>query len=109
MSLDVFRDLDIFIGMFGRHFSEHHPILTLHVPGVASFIPLFLYTFTLYLLTAKEFVTSLPVSYQNIAKYLLLAFIPAIIAMNELSSFIGITYRKLASNICNTHTKVVHF
>ena len=109
MSLDVFRDLDIFIGMFGRHFSEHHPILTLHVPGVASFIPLFLYTFTLYLLTAKEFVPSLPVSYQNIAKYVLLAFIPLIIAMNELSSFIGITYRKPASTVCGTQTKVVEF
>lgn len=62
--------------------------------GVASFIPLFLYTFALYLLTATELVPSLPTRFQSIAKYVLLAFIPLIILLNELGSFIGITYRE---------------
>ena len=62
--------------------------------GVASFIPLFLYTLSLYLLTTAELIPSLPVRLQNITKYVLLAFIPLIIALNELGSFIGITYRE---------------
>ncbi|KAI1792807.1 hypothetical protein LXA43DRAFT_317147 [Ganoderma leucocontextum] len=75
MSLDSFKALDIII-------------------GVASFIPLFLYTFSLYLLTTAELIPSLPVRFQNITKYVLLAFIPLIVVLNELGSFIGITYRQ---------------
>ncbi|KAM5545962.1 hypothetical protein V8D89_000088 [Ganoderma adspersum] len=74
-SLDSFKALDIII-------------------GVASFIPLFLYTFSLYLLTTAELIPSLPVRFQNITKYVLLAFIPLIVVLNELGSFIGITYRQ---------------
>ncbi|PIL28974.1 hypothetical protein GSI_09021 [Ganoderma sinense ZZ0214-1] len=74
-SLDSFKALDIII-------------------GVASFIPLFLYTFSLYLLTTAELIPSLPVRFQNITKYALLAFIPLIVVLNELGSFIGITYRQ---------------
>ncbi|TFK81845.1 hypothetical protein K466DRAFT_590986 [Polyporus arcularius HHB13444] len=73
-SLDSFRSLDIIV-------------------GVASFIPLFLYTFALYLLTTTELIPALPARFQNLARYVLLAFIPLIILMNELGSFIGITYR----------------
>ncbi|KAI0719824.1 hypothetical protein C8T65DRAFT_34918 [Cerioporus squamosus] len=73
-SLDSFRSLDIIV-------------------GVASFIPLFLYTFALYLLTTTDLIPALPVRFQNLAKYVLIAFIPLIILMNELGSFIGITYR----------------
>ncbi len=64
--------------------------------GVASFIPLFLYTFALYLLTTTELIPALPTRFQNLARYVLLAFIPLIILMNELGSFIGITYREFA-------------
>ncbi len=63
--------------------------------GVGSFITLFLYTFALYLLTTAELVPSLPVRFQNIAKYVLIAFIPLIVILNELASFVGITYREL--------------
>ncbi|KAI9056412.1 hypothetical protein FKP32DRAFT_1586196 [Trametes sanguinea] len=73
-SLDSFRSLDIAI-------------------GVGSFIPLFLYTFALYLLTTTELVPSLPVALQRITKYVLLSFIPLIILFNELGSFVGISYR----------------
>ncbi|RPD75995.1 hypothetical protein L226DRAFT_570212 [Lentinus tigrinus ALCF2SS1-7] len=73
-SLDSFKSLDIII-------------------GVASFIPLFLYTFALYLLTTTELIPALPVRFQTLAKYVLFAFIPLIILMNELGSFVGITYR----------------
>ncbi|KAI0643804.1 hypothetical protein C8Q79DRAFT_155326 [Trametes meyenii] len=73
-SLDSFKSLDVFI-------------------GVGSFIPLFLYTLFLYLLTSTELVPSLPVRFQQLAKYVLLAFIPLIIVLNELGSFIGISYR----------------
>ncbi|KAL1948544.1 hypothetical protein VTO73DRAFT_12619 [Trametes versicolor] len=73
-SLDAFRTLDIFI-------------------GVTSLFPLFLYTLSLYLLTSTELVPSLPVRFQSIAKYVLLAFIPCILVLNEVGSFIGISYR----------------
>ncbi|KAI0708624.1 hypothetical protein C8Q76DRAFT_123184 [Earliella scabrosa] len=73
-SIDTFKSLDILI-------------------GVASVIPLFLYTFALYLLTATELVPSLPLRFQNITKYVLLAFIPLILILNEAGSFVGITYR----------------
>ncbi|KAI0767493.1 hypothetical protein C8Q74DRAFT_961454 [Fomes fomentarius] len=78
-SLDLFRSLDIVI-------------------GVGSFITLFLYTFALYLLTTAELVPSLPVRFQNIAKYVLIAFIPLIVIWNELASFVGITYRIFPGN-----------
>ncbi|KAI0327520.1 hypothetical protein GY45DRAFT_1327525 [Cubamyces sp. BRFM 1775] len=77
-SLDSFRSLDIVI-------------------GAGSFIPLFLYTFFLYLLTTTELVPSLSVRLQRIAKYTLLAFIPIILLLNELGSFIGITYRSFVA------------
>ncbi|KAI0372424.1 hypothetical protein BV20DRAFT_70428 [Pilatotrama ljubarskyi] len=73
-SLDSFRSLDIVI-------------------GAGSFIPLFLYTFSLYLLTSLELVPSLPVRFQTLSKYVLIAFIPVILILNELGSFVGITYQ----------------
>ncbi|KAH9928006.1 uncharacterized protein BXZ73DRAFT_48551 [Epithele typhae] len=73
-SLESFKALDIII-------------------GVASLLPLFLYTFSLYLLSAGQLIPSLPARFQSLAKYVLLAFIPLILIMNELGSFIGITYR----------------
>ncbi|CDO72130.1 hypothetical protein BN946_scf184962.g73 [Trametes cinnabarina] len=78
-SLDSFRSLDIII-------------------GAGSFIPLFLYTFSLYLLTSTELVPTLPVKLQRIAKYSLLSFIPLIVLLNELGSFVGITYRSFGGN-----------
>ena len=64
------------------------------MPDAASFIPLFLYMFSIYLLTTAELIPSLPFRFQSVAKYVLLAFIPLVIVMNELGSFVGITYRK---------------
>ncbi|KAI8989181.1 hypothetical protein BD414DRAFT_486330 [Trametes punicea] len=73
-SLESFRSLDITI-------------------GAGSFIPLFLYTLFLYLLTTTELVPSLPTALHRITRYLLLAFIPLILLLNELGSFVGISYR----------------
>ncbi|KAI0356974.1 hypothetical protein OH77DRAFT_1495220 [Trametes cingulata] len=75
-SLDSFRSLDIVI-------------------GAGSFIPLFLFTFSLYLLTSTELVPSLPIRFQTLARYTLIAFIPIILILNEVASFVGITYRSV--------------
>ena len=50
--------------------------------------------FSIYLLTTAELIPSLPFRFQSVAKYVLLAFIPLVIVLNELGSFVGITYRK---------------
>ncbi|KAI0922800.1 hypothetical protein AcW1_002639 [Taiwanofungus camphoratus] len=80
-SLAVFRILDI-------------------LTGVASFIPLLLYTLHLSLSpTAAEFISTLPLWSQAIARYLLLLFIPAIVAANEVASFVSISYRLFGNTV----------
>ncbi|KAF7366314.1 hypothetical protein MSAN_00887600 [Mycena sanguinolenta] len=68
------------------------------VLGATSFIPILFYTLFVYLFTRGELIDTLPQRFQRIANVLLLFFIPAIIALNELSSFIGIHRRILTSN-----------
>ncbi|KAJ7681231.1 hypothetical protein B0H14DRAFT_3908209 [Mycena olivaceomarginata] len=65
------------------------------VLGAASFVPIFFYTLFIYLFTRGELIDTLPKRFQRIASVLLAVFIPAIIALNELSSFIGIHRRTL--------------
>ncbi len=91
-SLDAFRTLDIFIGKPGVFFA--YSLRSDTIIGVTSLFPLFLYTLSLYLLTSTELVPSLPVRFQSTAKYVLLAFIPLIIVLNEVGSFVGISYRE---------------
>ncbi|KAK6996008.1 hypothetical protein R3P38DRAFT_3074033 [Favolaschia claudopus] len=62
------------------------------VLGATSFLPIFFYTLFVYLFTRGELIDTLPQRFQRIANVLLLFFIPAIIALNELSSFVGIHY-----------------
>ncbi|KAJ7236853.1 hypothetical protein B0H12DRAFT_122139 [Mycena haematopus] len=68
------------------------------VLGATSFLPIFFYTLFVYLFTRGELINTLPQRFQRIANVLLVIFIPAIVALNELSSFIGIHRRTLISN-----------
>ncbi|KAJ6597502.1 hypothetical protein DFH09DRAFT_972155 [Mycena vulgaris] len=68
------------------------------VLGATSFLPIFFYTLFVYLFTRGTLIDTLPKRFQSIANVLLLFFIPAIIALNELSSFIGISRRTILVN-----------
>ncbi|KAF7319259.1 hypothetical protein HMN09_00263400 [Mycena chlorophos] len=68
------------------------------VLGATSFLPILFYTLFLFLFTRAELVDTLPTRYQGLASALLGIFIPAIIALVELSSFIGISRRTLVIN-----------
>ncbi|KAH7919393.1 hypothetical protein BV22DRAFT_1133859 [Leucogyrophana mollusca] len=81
-SLSIFKTIDIFVGS-------------------TSFIPLLLYTTFLLWLSLREFIPNLPLRHQALPKYLLFAFIPAIIAINEVSSFVGTDIRSLPLNMQN--------
>lgn len=52
-----------------------------------------MYTLYLFLLTTKDVLPGFPQRLQVLSKYILLGFIPLIVLMNELASFIGISYR----------------
>ncbi|KAF7292709.1 hypothetical protein MIND_01169100 [Mycena indigotica] len=65
------------------------------VLGATSFIPIFFYTLFLYLFTRGELVNTLPRRFQNVSSILLFFFIPTIVAVNELASFIGVSRRTL--------------
>ncbi|KAI9456077.1 hypothetical protein F5148DRAFT_382167 [Russula earlei] len=71
-----------------------HKILDISV-GAASFVPIFLYTFYLYLLKRKDFFPHLPQRFTLVANTFALVVIPVIIVTNEIGSFLGITYRKV--------------
>ncbi|KAK7683697.1 hypothetical protein QCA50_013073 [Cerrena zonata] len=78
-SLATFKGLDIFI-------------------GALSFVPLVMYTLYLYLLTTKDVLPGFPQRLQVLSKYILFGFIPLIVIMNQLASFIGISYHLLRNN-----------
>ncbi|KDR77146.1 hypothetical protein GALMADRAFT_210272 [Galerina marginata CBS 339.88] len=62
--------------------------------GVASFVPIFCYSFFLFLFTKGELADTLPSRLQNVATLTLVTFVPAIVIFNEIASFIGVTIRK---------------
>ncbi|TDL27776.1 hypothetical protein BD410DRAFT_893961 [Rickenella mellea] len=68
--------------------------------GVISFIPILLYIAYLYLMARSNLLPSLPRRFQSIITYILLVLIPVAVAMNEIGSFAGISYR----NVLNTQT-----
>ncbi|KAJ7616367.1 hypothetical protein DFH06DRAFT_1307130 [Mycena polygramma] len=68
------------------------------VLGATSFLPIFFYTLFVYLFTRGELIDTLPKRFQRIANILLVFFIPAIVALNEISSFAGISRRTLTVN-----------
>lgn len=63
--------------------------------GVASFLPLFFYTFFFFVFTSSELLETLPKQFINIAKYSIVLFIPAIVVFNEIASFTGVVIREL--------------
>jgi hypothetical protein len=86
------------------------------MPGVASFLPIFFYTFFLYLFTQAELLETLPSRLKKFATLFLILFIPVIVSINEVSSFIGIAYRSSFSpripfypsdvtQVCRRHPK----
>ncbi|KAH9955429.1 hypothetical protein BC827DRAFT_1271745 [Russula dissimulans] len=75
-----------------------HKILDISI-GAASFIPIFLFTFYLYLFKRKEFFPYLPNRFTLVAKAFALIVIPVIIVTNEIGSFLGITYRRVPDPI----------
>jgi len=61
--------------------------------GAASFIPIFLYLFYLYLFKRREFFPHLPKRFTLVAEAFAWAVIPIIIVTDEIGSFLGIRYR----------------
>lgn len=59
--------------------------------GIASFLPLLLYTLYLYLFTRRELLTTLPKYLVDVAKVTMFLSLPVIIATNEVASVSGIT------------------
>ncbi|KAF8186333.1 hypothetical protein BJ912DRAFT_813541, partial [Pholiota molesta] len=74
--------------------------------GVTSFLPIFFYTFFLFILTSNDLAETLPKRIKNVAKLSLILFVPAIIIFNEIASFVGITIGKSFSRSLATQTIV---
>ena len=93
-SLEAHKVLDIIIGAWRYPSSDlrltQHPGVT---TGAASFIPIFLYTFYLYLFKRRAFFPDLPKRFALMAKAFAWAVIPIIIVTNEIGSLLGIQYR----------------
>jgi len=79
-SLPLFKSLDIFIAS-------------------ASFLPLLFYTLFLFLFSSEKLIQNLPQRYQRIVKYLIIIFIPTIVALDEINSFVGISRRTIRGSI----------
>ncbi|KXN89696.1 hypothetical protein AN958_05236 [Leucoagaricus sp. SymC.cos] len=60
--------------------------------GALSFIQLFFYMSFLYVWVRRECFPIVPSRLRRIARSLLLIFIPAVIAMNTIASFVGVSY-----------------
>lgn len=63
-----------------------------------SFVPILFYTLFLLLFMRAELVETLPSRFQKVAVIMLFIFIPTIIALNEVASFVGISHRILQRN-----------
>ncbi|KAF9485602.1 hypothetical protein BDN70DRAFT_532654 [Pholiota conissans] len=74
--------------------------------GVASFLPIFFYTFFLFILTGNDLAETLPKRLKNVAKLSLILFVPAIIIFNEIASFVGVIIRRIPSPKSPTQTIV---
>ncbi|KAF8153071.1 hypothetical protein B0H34DRAFT_800323 [Crassisporium funariophilum] len=61
--------------------------------GVTSFLPIFFYTFFLFLFTRGELAETLPSRVRNVAKLALVLFVPAVVIFNEIASFVGVSIR----------------
>lgn len=65
------------------------------IKAALSFLPVLLYTVSLWIFVNEELVQTLPKRFQRVASYIFLLFIPLIIALNEIASFIGIKHGTL--------------
>ena len=93
-SLEAHKILDIAIGACAIHpLSSALFNALVSRTGAASFIPILLYTFYLYLFKRREFFPNLPQRFTLVANTFALAVIPVIIVTNEIVSFLGIKYR----------------
>lgn len=92
-SLSSFRALDIVIGAQSDpvYFSE----LNRYYTGATSFIPILLFTFSLYLFKRREFFPDFPERFIFVAHLFATLSIPAILITNEIGSFIGDSYSAL--------------
>ncbi|KAF5384152.1 hypothetical protein D9615_003189 [Tricholomella constricta] len=68
------------------------------VLAATSFLPILLYILFIFLFTRAELVAILPIRLQTMTKLLLLIFIPAIVALNEVASFVGISHGTISIN-----------
>ncbi|KAG6917368.1 hypothetical protein DXG01_002833 [Tephrocybe rancida] len=66
--------------------------------AAASVIPIFCYILFIFLFTRAELIELLPHRFQTISKLFLLVFIPIIVTLNELSSFVGVSLRAIIMN-----------
>ncbi|KAF8895915.1 hypothetical protein CPB84DRAFT_1848245 [Gymnopilus junonius] len=100
MNLLVFRAFDLGIGSSFNIPLHYTPTLrNPHVmPGIASFLPIFFYTFFLFLFASRELADKLPKGLQIVARLALILFIPTIIIFNEVASFVGVTIRNIPTN-----------
>ncbi|KAF9078350.1 hypothetical protein BDP27DRAFT_6215 [Rhodocollybia butyracea] len=76
--LDVFKPIDIIL-------------------GILSSLPLLLYTIFLCFFTCTKLLDAVPFRLRKFGKFMLILLIPVLLALNEVSSFIGITHRRFSS------------
>ncbi|KJA23812.1 hypothetical protein HYPSUDRAFT_65934 [Hypholoma sublateritium FD-334 SS-4] len=74
--------------------------------GVASFLPIFFYTFFLFLFTNNDLGDALPRSIRNIAKLSLILFLPTIVVFNEVASFVGVKIGTILPSQENTSSRI---
>lgn len=96
-SVSIFNILDIFIGAPHQSFLVTHKLTFLS--AAASSVPLFFYTLFLFLFASGELLQTLPGRFQSTVKYLIMIFIPAIVILNEIGSFVGISRRMIGGTI----------
>src|ERR1700676_3102707 len=77
-----------------KHRNENEQIADLPSATASfSFLPLLLYMLYLFLFASGKLIPKLPQRYQSITNYLIVIFIPAILIISEIGSFVGISRR----------------
>ncbi|KAF5371888.1 hypothetical protein D9757_010603 [Collybiopsis confluens] len=69
------------------------------VLGAISSLPLLFYTIFLCVFTWNRLMDDIPQRLQKLGKFLMVVLIPAAVALNGISSFIGITHRSINASI----------
>ena len=92
-SLLAHKILDILIGAHVVRLSSARLDTLVLQTGIASFIPILLFTFYLYLFKRSKFFPHLPKRFYLLANSFALLVIPVIVVLNEIVSFLGVRYR----------------